>query len=74
LLVRMAEITWTFRAEARSVCRQVRELSSNRVRERVRECTGRRARSHSAGHSAVWSSMLGFLMIAAAMAGIPVFV
>ena len=45
------------RPEARSVSRQGRELSSNRVRERVPECTGRRPRSHSVGHSAVWSSM-----------------
>ena len=45
------------RPEARSVSRRGRELSLNRVREGVPGCTGRRPRSHSVGHSAVWSSV-----------------
>jgi hypothetical protein len=40
---------------------KVVNLSSNRVRGRVPECTRRPPGSHSVGHSAVWSSMARLL-------------
>jgi hypothetical protein len=74
LLVRMAEITWTLRAEARSVSRQGRELSSKRVRGvclNVRDVDPVATQLVTQQSGLVW---LGFLMIAAAMAGSSVFV
>ena len=62
------------RPEAQSVSRQGRELSLNRVRQRVPECPGRRPRSHQLVTQQSGLAWLGFLMIAAAMAGISVFV